>query len=107
MTSKKTQSSMTQHGGQSTPKSTAVCMERLSESLLEELSRIPRRPSSTQWPYNLPEEQQPIVIEVLKAKATGKIQAPCQVIVDALLKRGIEATINKVTAAVQAVKRSL
>lgn len=107
MTSKKTQSSTTQHGGPNTPKSTAVFTEKLSESLIEELSKIPRRPSSTQWPHNLPEDQQPIVMEVLRAKATGKIQAPCQAIVDALLKRGIDATINKVTAAVQAIKRSL
>lgn len=78
-----------------------------AESLLEELMRIPKRPSAAQWPYTLPEDQQQIVIEVLQAKATGKIQAPCQAIVDALLKRGIDATINKVTSAVQAIKRSL
>jgi hypothetical protein len=76
-------------------------------SLLEELMKIPKRPAAAQWPHNLPESQQAIVLEVLRAKASGQIQAPCRAIVDALQKRGIEATINKVTSAVQAIKRSL
>ena len=78
-----------------------------AESLLDELMKIPNRPSSAKWPYTLPEDQQQIVVEALQAKASGKIQAPCQAIVDALQRRGIDATINKVTSAVQAIKRSL
>lgn len=74
-------------------------------SLLELARKIPNRPTSHAWPYTLPPDQQAEVLEMIQAKADGLIETPTREMVRLCVEAGIDTTINKMSNAVQMLKK--
>jgi hypothetical protein len=105
MTSKKTQNSTTLRGEQNMPESTVRSTTQNKPSLLELARKIPNRPTSHAWPYTLPPDQQTEVLEMIQAKADGLIETPTREMVRLCVEAGIDTTINKMSNAVQMLKK--
>ena len=74
-------------------------------SLLELARKIPNRPTKKAWPYTLPPDQQAEVLEMIQAKADGVIETPTREMVRLCVEAGIDTTVNKMTTAIQTLKK--
>ena len=105
MTTKKTQNSTTLRGEQNMPESTVRSTTQSKPSLLDLARQIPRRALTHAWPYTLPPDQQAEVLEMIQAKADGLIETPSREMVRLCIEAGIETTLNKMSNAIQALKK--
>ena len=105
MTTKSKRSSTIRHGEQNSQGSIVQSGTQSKPSLLELARQIPRRALTQAWPYTLPPDQQAEVLEMIQAKADGLIETPSREMVRLCIEAGIETTLNKMSNAIQALKK--